>query len=69
MPLSDKNDAAGIKDSDSVWLPSSPHTSLNDARVMWLHRLVLLAAITMIGHLEGYHVDKDAPLGRHRRRG
>lgn len=36
---------------------------------MWFNRLVLISAITMISQLDGYHTDKDMPLGRHRRKG
>lgn len=36
---------------------------------MWLNRIVLIFAFTMICQLEGYHLDKDMPLGRHRRKG
>lgn len=36
---------------------------------MWFKKLVLISAITMISQLDGYHMDKDMPLGRHRRKG
>lgn len=53
--------------SASLWI------GLNDARVMRLNNfaLVFFSTITMISQLDGYYLDKDAPvnIGRHRRKG
>lgn len=36
---------------------------------MWYNSIVLISVITMISQLDGYHVDNEMTIGRHRRKG